>query len=1007
MTRQSTPRNFAGLPLAVSVSIALAACGGGGGSPAELAGIAAPEPTTTLTNPGAASAPAETAATAAPDTSSTSDAPISAAALAATSREGEVSPINNDTAIALSAPTEATVASVATAPSRAILAVPMAATAAISGSVYYVNSRVGSDTNDGLAAAVGAAGNGPWRSLGKLKTVALKPGDTVRLACGGVWNESLSLINSGVVGSPITVSSQPAGCANKPVIDGSTSLPANAWTRHSGNIYKAVVPTAPMQVYSAAGQMTPAHHPNAGHDATDVSSVYLRNAANSDSLTLGSRTGSTYIIAGSDLKLPAGATLTAGTKVRIRTLAWMMDERNIRSVNGSQLQLDSATSYPVKAGWGYFLMGQQWMLDSPGEWHYDITSKQLFLWMPNSLAPASPVQVSQLAAGVSLASTKYITLDNLQIQKTGIGINAGLSTGIVVQNVRIEDTAGSGIFLAGSIGAQVLASNIARTGRDAIAGVDPTSGIAMGMVVSNTVITDSAVLRSGNAIVSLPVPSLAAISAGGAATLTLNQIAGSAYHGIRASGKSTISNNVVDGACQILDDCGGIYLFGISTQGTTITGNIVSNLPGNLSGRPAGSTVQSEGIYLDDHAHDMTVSGNTVSGAETGMLLHNAFNNLISGNVLYGNRKHQLWLLEDSTTLKATGDLYGNVITDNQLFALTPTASLGQQSTIAEAARFASFDRNRYSGLISPRIVTEAWPQGSNAFTFPAWQAATSTTGTSRTPDLNGSIVNALGFASVTVLGANLVPNGDISQGTKGWTPWNATAPLANAQAQVCDGKPCLVVSAGGSNTLVASPPLSVVADKWYRVSFDLRSSLAGQPVSVLVRRGGGGTNGYESLMGSAEMVNVPSALRKFSFAFKASKSVNAADPVTRDIGARIYFDRIQPGSQLTVANLEMVEVSAADTSVKTQLFANAGRIAATYACPETNTNPARCGQYLNFGTGAKVTWPLQVGPFSAAVVYSRDLSLVDSDGDGISDVQDQCPGTPTGAVTNARGCSR
>ena len=693
--------------------------------------------------------------------------------------------------------------------------------------------------------------------------------------------------------------------------------------------------------------------------------------------------------------------------MRIRLNSWTLDERTVSAATSGRLTLSSPTSFPVLAGWGYFLLGKLWMLDSPGEWHLDSTNRTVYAWMPDSQAPGARVNVGMLGTGVNLATTKYVTVDNLTVRRIGIGIDLRGSTGVTVQNARIEDTTQHGVYLPASVSARLTANHFLRTGLDAISGADNTVGIASGLLASDNVIVDSGVLRGPNGLAaSLPQPGVAAISAGHRATVRANRITGSSYHGIRTTGASTIADNVIDSACLSLDDCGGIYVYGAATIGTLISDNLVSNILGNLMGKPAGTTVQSEGIYLDDHANGVTVSGNTVSGAETGILLHNAFGNTVSGNVLYGNRKHQIWLFEDSTALNPSGDLYGNVITDNQLFPLTPTAALGQQSTFAETARFATFDRNRYSCLISARVVSEAWPLGSNAFTFQAWQAATTSAGALRSPDANGSAVNPVGFAAFTVLGGSAVPNGDISQGAKGWTPWNSVSPLATAVAQNCNGKPCLAVTAGGSSTLVATPPFSVIADKWYRVSFDLRSSVAGQPVSVLVRRGGGGSNGYESLMGSAEMVNVPGTLHRFSFAFKASKTVNAADPVTRDIGARLYFDRIQPGTQLVLANVEMVPVSAADASVKTQLYANAGTAITSYACPDANANAPRCTQYMNFGSGTPVTWPLQVAQLRSVVVYTRDTSLVDTDADGISDVQDQCPATPVGATTDARGCS-
>lgn len=992
----------------VAASLTLGACGGGGGAGETPSNAGSAQPTgSTAAGSLSASAVANGPTATQAELATTSDDKLVQAMLAT---EPTATPgIAPDARIASSfaSPSFESTNAVSLSVTRgtATDVKPNPATA-VSGVIYYVDSTLGNDTNNGSSATAAGAGVGPWRSLAKLAAVGLKPGDSVRLACGGVWNETLKPNASGTSTSPISIGSHPLACSNPPVIDGSVALPSSAWTLHQGSIYRASVATTPLQLFVAGAAQDPAHHPNAGHDTSTPLSVYLRAAANGDQTIVGGRTGSTYLPTGSDLRLPVGAAITAGTKVRIRLNSWTLDERTISATTSGKLSLATPTSYPIVAGWGYFLLGQLWMLDSPGEWHADINNRYVYAWMPDSQTPGSRVSISQLGTGVDLATLQYVTIDNLYVRRIGTAFDLRGSTGVIVQKSRIEDTSLHGVYLPASIGTRLEANRIERTGLDAIAGVDNAIGIASELTAAENTIVDSGVLRGATGrSTSLPQQGLAAISAGYRATTRANRITGASYHGIRTTGSSSITNNVIDGVCLALDDCGGIYVYGASTVGTSVAGNIISNIVGNLLGKPAGTTLQSEGIYLDDHANGVTVMGNTVSGAETGILLHNAFNNTLSGNVLYGNRKHQIWLFEDSTTLKAGGDLYGNLITGNQMYPLAPTAALGQQSTIADTAHFATFDRNRYSALISSRVVSEAWPLGSNAFTFTAWQAATTAAGISRSPDANGSVVNAVGFSAFTVLASNIVTNGDISQGNKGWTPWNSTAPVATAVAQTCDGKPCLAVTAGGSSTLVATPPFSVVGDNWYRVSFDLRST-TGQSVSVLVRRGGGGTNGYESLMGSAEMVNAPAALRRFSFAFKASKTVNAADSVTRDIGARLYFDRIQPGTQLVLMNVEIVPVSAADASVKTQLFANGTTAAASYTCPDANTAPARCNQYLNFGTGSAVTWPLQLPALGSVVVYSRDNSLVDTDGDGISDMQDQCPATPAGAVTNARGCS-
>jgi len=376
--------------LVVIAGLAMAACGGGGGAGSDIG-----TPSAAVAAAPVAPAPAAAAVPAsAPDTfnpevalalavAETSFNPVAAAPVVDLQPSPGMAMASASAAFADSG--------VATAPPAPPLEVAAAAgfTAVAAttgtGAVYYVDSKLGSDANTGLAAVAGAGSAGPWRSLAKVATATLSPGDTVLLACGNVWTETLKLATSGTAASPITVGSFPAGCSTKPTIDGSQTIAAGAWTLHQGNIYKTALATAPLQVSATAGFMTQAHHPNRGFDATQLDSLYVRNAVASDKTLINNRQVSTYVTTGADLKLPAGATLTAGTKIRIRTNAWVLDERDISAVSGTRLSLSTPTTYPVDAGWGFYLLGQLWMLDAAGEWHYDAPASSC---MPGCLTTA-------------------------------------------------------------------------------------------------------------------------------------------------------------------------------------------------------------------------------------------------------------------------------------------------------------------------------------------------------------------------------------------------------------------------------------------------------------------------------------------------------------------------------------------------------------------------------------------------------------------------------------------
>ncbi|MBY5697248.1 right-handed parallel beta-helix repeat-containing protein [Rhizobium leguminosarum] len=76
--------------------------------------------------------------------------------------------------------------------------------------VYYVNSATGSNQNSGVSE------QSAFATLSAVESLRLKPGDSVLLAAGSVFNEQFDLKYSGTVSSPITIGSY--GVGDAPVI---------------------------------------------------------------------------------------------------------------------------------------------------------------------------------------------------------------------------------------------------------------------------------------------------------------------------------------------------------------------------------------------------------------------------------------------------------------------------------------------------------------------------------------------------------------------------------------------------------------------------------------------------------------------------------------------------------------------------------------------------------------------------------------------------------------------
>ncbi|MCD6346820.1 MAG: right-handed parallel beta-helix repeat-containing protein [Bacteroidales bacterium] len=70
---------------------------------------------------------------------------------------------------------------------------------------YYLDSSRGNDEANGISS------NTPWKSLNKLNSVSLKPGDSVLFASGSFWSQTLIISESGLEDAPITYSSYGQG----------------------------------------------------------------------------------------------------------------------------------------------------------------------------------------------------------------------------------------------------------------------------------------------------------------------------------------------------------------------------------------------------------------------------------------------------------------------------------------------------------------------------------------------------------------------------------------------------------------------------------------------------------------------------------------------------------------------------------------------------------------------------------------------------------------------------
>jgi len=90
---------------------------------------------------------------------------------------------------------------------------------------YYVDSNSGNDSWDGLYPTYQGGSNGPWKTLIRVNSATINPGDTVNLRRVSIWYAESDFIGfivnwNGTANSPIIL--QPYGSGDKPIICGGT-----------------------------------------------------------------------------------------------------------------------------------------------------------------------------------------------------------------------------------------------------------------------------------------------------------------------------------------------------------------------------------------------------------------------------------------------------------------------------------------------------------------------------------------------------------------------------------------------------------------------------------------------------------------------------------------------------------------------------------------------------------------------------------------------------------------
>lgn len=608
---------------------------------------------------------------------------------------------------------------------------------------YYIAST-GSDTHDGRSPAA------PFQSLSRVNRLTLQPGDAVLFRRGDTFRGTLLVRQSGTAEQPIRFDAYGNGL--KPVLAG--SVPVRNWTRTAANVWQAPCSDCGSQVtglYRNGLAQPLGRYPNP-------------DAPNRGSLTIQAHIGTT--------QLTSQQTLTTdwtGGEVVARPTYWIIDRAPITRQNGNTLTINNTSHYSLADGWGFFIQNHPATLDRTGEWYYDPTTRVIQLYDDQGNPNEHLITATATDKVIDMADAAFVRILNLRIvQARTTNLHALNVSNLLVNNTDFTDSGEDGVVFKGT-GSAILVENSTITNCN-------NNGFFLGDY-RNVTFRRNTVRRIGV----LPGQGKSGDgqftgfqSFANQNTLIENNVIDSVgYIGITIRNNTTVRQNLITNFCMTKSDGGGIYLWNgaqLPMSGIRIESNIIRNgigTPGGLSETvPSGA----HGIFLDDCAEGVDLTGNTISDCQGISIYMHAVNtvNLVR-NTCFNSSMGQLVLYNyENQCQPRNNTLIQNVLIDKTIYQ--PIA--GYLSGANDLASFGVMERNYYArpfnDLSTIRAVYNR-TTGSD-LNLSQWQAQFNKDLTSRSSPIAYRDYVVKSLSSTNRVGTS---SGGSLNGWETWSPYN------------------------------------------------------------------------------------------------------------------------------------------------------------------------------------------------------------------------------------------
>ena len=579
-------------------------------------------------------------------------------------------------------------------------------------STNYYFSNDGSDQNQGTSI------KSPYKTIEKLNSLVLLPGDSVFFRGGDTFYGAIRITRPGTSRRPIYIGTY-NDAAGKAVITGFSTV--SGWKSVGKGLFSARIgslSTCNMVILDGRFQA--------------VSKFPRGNAGyfNISKVNTGSNTITSNTTTKNNPNRFSDVPSVVGGEICWRPYHWVLWRGTVTSQTGTTITykpLPSTSGGGIEnpqPGYGFFLQDSPALCTEPGDWAYYADNHTLTMYLGNS-AGSHVVQAATVETLLRIDGQAYVTIQNLAFRGANTYLVDGTGTpNITIHNCDLQFAGIYGIFANGNAPDWNITNNHISWCNSI--GIRLSSGTSAPVITGNTITFCGAVAGMGGTGEGQYFGMVGFV--GG--TIRNNVLKHIGYIPISyslAGAGSTVARsycqyNLIDSFGDVKDDAGGIYCNGSNMSGSIIGNNIVLHGLGCPEGTP-DRDLRTHGIYLDDGAYNLEISGNTVAFmGRAGIYVHNAHDLFIHHNVLWDNREASIEYFNDKSTIAN--------ITYRQNINVAKTVSspaelLCYTTSGAPAMRFFSpqgLDSNYY---LAPSDASRTFRRDENVHDLATWKKFT------------------------------------------------------------------------------------------------------------------------------------------------------------------------------------------------------------------------------------------------------------------------------------------